>query len=780
MANELSPKQASAVASIGTLILIAVLLFLAVYQVQPPAPVAASAPPTEFSAERAMGQLRSIAREPHPTGWPENVRVRDYLVSRLQALGLDPQVQTATVVRYEHKWGGPAVASTVNNIVARLQGTANTKAVMLAAHYDSVPTGPGASDDGSGVVTLLETARALKAGPPLPNDVIFLITDGEELGLMGAQGFVNEHPWVKDVGVALNFEARGACGPSFMFETSQHNGWLIREFAQAAPHAATSSFAYEAYKHLPNDTDLTVFKSAGVAGLNFAYIGCWARYHTMRDDLENISAASVQQDGSYALALARHFGGLDLTHTSAPDAVYFSLLGMTVHYPEALAVPLMVLAVFLFLGVAALGLRKRQLTWGGILASFLAWLGGALLAAAFAHFAWLVLRRTSLVNLLPYGMSYNGDFYAYGFLALTVAILCALYVALGRKIRLGNLIFGALAWWAILTVVTSLLLKGASYLFTWPLLASLVELGYAFTRRDPEVEEESALVWAMPAIVGILLFGGLPYLLVMLISTTVLPVVVIVTALLVGLLIPQIHIMTSHRRWLLPAGALVAALVLFVAAMAHTGYDAADPRADSIAYALDADTGKAMWASRDSAPDAWTSQFLGAGARSRDLGHFSFVFRTARVGDAPSIPLAAPTAVVTDDVTLGEVRDIRMLISSPRQAIILWLGVENARLLAADVNGEKVTVPTAGLDHWALLYVGAPANGLVVTLKVPVSQPPALTVVDETPGLPQIAGKLFRPRPDDLMPDPRWGELDSSVLVAKTYRLDVNAPIPGM
>src|SRR5208282_1103949 len=138
---------------------------------------------------------------------------------------------------------------------------------------------------------------------------------------------------------------------------------------------------------------------------------------------------------------------------------------------------------------------------------------------------WLVLRRTSLVNLLPYGMSYNGDFYAYGFLALTVAILCALYVVLGRKIRLGNLIFGALAWRAILTVVTSLLLKGASYLFTWPLLASLVELGYAFTRRNPEVEEESALVWTMPAIVGILLFGGLPYLLVMLISTTVLPVV---------------------------------------------------------------------------------------------------------------------------------------------------------------------------------------------------------------------------------------------------------------
>jgi len=780
MASEPLPKRASAVAATGTLALIAVLLFLAVYQVQPPVPIAASALPAEFSAERAMEQLRAITQNPHPTGSAENARVRDYLASQLEALGLDPQVQTATVVRYEPKWRGPAVAATVNNVVARLHGTANTKAVMLAAHYDSVPTGPGASDDGSGAVTLLETARALKSGLPLPNDVIFLITDGEELGLMGAQGFVNEHPWVKDVGVALNFEARGACGPSFMFETSQHNGWLIHELAKAAPRTATSSFAYEAYKHLPNDTDLTVFKRAGLVGLNFAYIGCWARYHTWRDDLENISAASLQQDGSYALALARHFGGLDLTRTSAPDAVYFSLLGKTVHYPEALVVPIMVLAVLFLVGIAALGFKKRQLTWGGILTSFLAWLGGTLLAAALAHFAWSLLRRTSLVNLLPYGMAYNGDLYAYGFLALTVAILYALYVALGRKIRVGNLIFGALAWWAILTVLTSLLLKGASYLFAWPLLASLVELGYAFTRRDPEAEEESALVWTLPAIVGILLFGGLPYLLVMLISTTLLPVIVIPTALLVGLLVPQIHIMTSHRGWLLPAGALVTALMLFAAAMAHSGYDAAHPRADSIAYALDGDTGKAMWASRDSAPDAWTSQFLGTGAGSLDLGRFSFIFRNARVGDAPSISLAAPTAAVTDDVTFGEVRHIRVLISSPRQAGILWLGVENARLLGADVNGKKVTVPAAGIDHWSLAYVGVPADGLVVTLKVPVSQTPALTVVDETQGLPQIPGKLFRPRPDDLMPDPIWGALDSSVLVAKTYRLDVNAPMPGM
>ena len=71
---------------------------------------------------------------------------------------------------------------------------------------------------------MLETLRALKSSPPLKNDTVFLFTDGEEVGLLGATAFVKEHPWAKDIGVALNFEARGSSGPSFMFETSDGNG----------------------------------------------------------------------------------------------------------------------------------------------------------------------------------------------------------------------------------------------------------------------------------------------------------------------------------------------------------------------------------------------------------------------------------------------------------------------------------------------------------------------------------------------------------------------------
>ena len=109
------------------------------------------------------------------------------------------------------------VAGTIQNLMARLPGTVGGKAILLVCHYDSVATASGASDDGSGVATLLETARALRAGPPIKNDVIFLFTNGEEVGLLGTQAFVKQHPWAKEIGMALNFDTGGRLGDCVYF-----------------------------------------------------------------------------------------------------------------------------------------------------------------------------------------------------------------------------------------------------------------------------------------------------------------------------------------------------------------------------------------------------------------------------------------------------------------------------------------------------------------------------------------------------------------------------------
>ena len=234
-----------------------------------PRPVPANAGEAEFSSARAMGTLVEIARAPHPTGSPEHARVRAYLIDRLTALGLAPEIQTTTSVIQR---GSYVQSATVRNVVARIAGAASTGAVLVTAHYDSRELALGAADDGSGVVSILEALRAMQASEPLQNDLIVLFTDAEELGLLGARAFVNEHPWMADVRLALSLEMRGGGGPSIMFETGQENGWIVRAYRAADPTAYGNSMSYEVYQRLPRDTDYTPFKEAGIQGLNFAGI----------------------------------------------------------------------------------------------------------------------------------------------------------------------------------------------------------------------------------------------------------------------------------------------------------------------------------------------------------------------------------------------------------------------------------------------------------------------------------------------------------------------------
>jgi len=186
----ISPAARLALLTLGFLALVS---FVSLYRQRPPAVVPASAPAKELSAERAMTYLKVIAQRPHPVGSTEQSAVRDYLVNQLSQAGLTPSVQKTVVIRPTS--GPPYHAGSVENVIVRLPGTNSSKAVVLIGHYDSVPTSLGASDDGAAVSAMLETLRALRASAPLKNDVIFLFSDAEEIGLMGARGFINEHPW---------------------------------------------------------------------------------------------------------------------------------------------------------------------------------------------------------------------------------------------------------------------------------------------------------------------------------------------------------------------------------------------------------------------------------------------------------------------------------------------------------------------------------------------------------------------------------------------------------
>ena len=161
-----------------------------------------------------------------------------------------------------------------------MRGTGPGKAVALAAHYDTMPMTPGASDDTAPVAAILETARAVLSGPPLKNDLILIFTDEEEYAQSGSWAFVEQHPWAGDIGLVLNFEAIGRTGPSIMFETGPDSGRVVRGFGRAARYPVAQSWLYDVYKLTPLNTDFTAFSEAGYPGLNFVYMAGGTVYHS--------------------------------------------------------------------------------------------------------------------------------------------------------------------------------------------------------------------------------------------------------------------------------------------------------------------------------------------------------------------------------------------------------------------------------------------------------------------------------------------------------------------
>ena len=142
---------------------LAVVVFLAVGYgpMIPPSPVPATASADRFSAERAMNHVDVIARTPHPMGTSANANVRGYIVAELERLGINVERQSTTVPNFY----GSGEPVPVVNLIARITGTAPTKAIALMGHYDTVPTTPGGNDNTAAVAALLETARALRRAP---------------------------------------------------------------------------------------------------------------------------------------------------------------------------------------------------------------------------------------------------------------------------------------------------------------------------------------------------------------------------------------------------------------------------------------------------------------------------------------------------------------------------------------------------------------------------------------------------------------------------------------
>ncbi|MFD1468415.1 M20/M25/M40 family metallo-hydrolase [Hymenobacter caeli] len=764
--------------------LLGLLLFaaLALYLARAPRPVPAGAPATAFSAERALREVAVMARVPHSIGTPANGAVRDYLLRRCRALGLRATVQDTTVVVA----GGPGslTGARVQNVVARLPGRVpGGPAVLVLTHYDSQPHTPGASDDGAGVAAALETLRALRAGPPLAHDVRWVFTDGEEVGLLGALAYTADTARLRrEVGVVLNFEARGNGGPSLLFEVSSGNTWVLEEFAKAAPPAPLgSSLAYEIYRYLPNGTDFTAFRAAGLPGLNFAFTGGYAYYHSPADTPAHLNLASLQHQGDYLLPLVRHFASISLTHAPTADSSFFNPLGTwLVVYPAGWNWGLNIIGGLLLLAAIAQARRRGRLRLAGLLGGALAWaVGTALVLAA----GWYLAR--AVVAAYPqYAAFYDHAFYNVGWyhlalVALGTAVFAAYCGALRQWLRPDSLTGGVLLVLAGLQAFLQMKAPTLGFLLGIPIVCgALAWLWQTVTTQRPFIGPRGrrevyslplgpvGALLAVPAVA--LLAPNLRALLTLAGLGPLLLAGLFFLAVLLGLLLPALlpalgRTETTRARWGLPLLAAAGALGALAAAHAASRPTAEHPQQTHVFYTLDANHGQAYWLSSLAQPDAWTRQFFSAPT----LGPLPALFPGSALPvlhqEAPRLPLAPPIITVLADTTLPTGRRLRLQVRPGRPGVVslrlVWVGIPSRSLRVA---GHAVDSTSLVARYKVLTFFAPGAAGVTVELETGTTQPIEFTLTDRSLGLPAAA--KAQPLPAETVAAPGYNSFTTQVM----------------
>ncbi|TMB03934.1 MAG: M20/M25/M40 family metallo-hydrolase [Deltaproteobacteria bacterium] len=694
---KLSAALALVMASIGA----------AALRYRPPPARPADAPAQEFSASRAREVLRGLVGdgEPHPTGSPAGARVRQRVVAELERLGYQPRTQEAFAC------GAVGICARVTNVIARLDGQRAGKGVLLSVHYDSVPAGPGASDDGAGVSAALEIARALKAGPPPERPVLLLVNEGEEDDLLGAEAFVAGDPAAKEVGAVVNLEARGTTGASLMFETSDRSGWIVDLFAKSVPRPASNSIYYTIYKMLPNDTDLTVYKRSGLAGLN-------------------------------------------LEAPRRRELAFFDVLAFgVVRWPLGWMPVLAIAAALLWLAGATRAVRRGELRAGA-----LAFGGGAFLAgiAGTGVVGYLLLLALRAVGAAPYPFIAHPAAARAAFLALPVLGAWAAALWPGRRAGAAGLWWGTWGAWAGAGVATGFANPGLAYPFVLPCLVA----GACGLAASAHARWVTSL---LPLAAAAVLWCPVAWLLYDALGLPILPASSALLTLVLG---------TAALAWLEAGprfrGALAfgtAALIVTasVAAAAALPFTADNPRKLNLWYSLDADAKEARWLAS-----------AGTGPLPRELGAAAPFGRApvaalpwaprvrAYSAPAPALPLSRPELAIEEQRSEGGTRSIRARLRSPRGAALAGIALPAERVMSVRMNGTSVPeTPSKNLVGAAYgdsrawrgyVCTTTGVEGVQIELELSGAGPVDAYLWDASPGLPEQGAQLLSARPAWAVP----------------------------
>ena len=747
---------------LASFFLIVGLVYYSFFSLMPQKGSPSSVEETKFSTERALIPLKEITKAPHYIGTKEHARVRNYLISQLEELGLETQVQEGFVIN--PKWKS---LDKPKNIIAKIQGSENGKSLLLLSHYDSALTPSyGASDAGSGVVTILETLRAYKASGKKPkNDIVVLFTDAEEVGLDGARLFVNNHPWAKNVGIALNFEARGSGGPSNMIvETNGGNKNLIKAFMEAdVKFPVASSLMYSIYKMLPNDTDSTVLREgADIDGFFFAFIDDHYDYHTANDTYDNLDVNTLQHQGEYLLPLVHYFGDSDLNQLkSLDDHVYINLpFFKMVSYPFTWVFPMLLVAIIIFIVLIIYGLRKRVLTGNGVVRGFIPFTLAMIFCGILGFYGWkLILLIYPQYQEIQHGFTYNGHTYISFFVLLSLGVLFGIYYKFSKKINVANLLIAPLIFWLLINIGVAIYLKGAAF-FIIPVFLGLLSLWILIRKDRPNL-----ILLTIIGSIAIFIFAPLVQFFPVGLGLKMLVGSCLFTALLFGILLPVIGFYKLKK--VLAMLFIIVASLFFIKAHLSSNFSPNRQKPNSLVYYHDADNNKNYWATYDQELDDWTKEYLGDSPEPAS-SYISYAsgskyakgYQFANIAPNKNIPIFK--TVLHKDTVINQYKEVSFTIF-PQRAVnqISLYTAEEANFKSLSFNGQffplnnNLTNAAQKIKSKELVrYYVSDKDSLVVSYEVSKNQKVSFTVLEYSYDLLNHPEFTINKRADYMMPKP--------------------------
>lgn len=349
----------------------------------PPGIIETNSTNNVFVAKRAMSTLIKLASiGPKPVGSYENENLAFNLI-KAEVTDVVQQVGNVNdIVVHDQKVSGSFVLDMrnwkyllsyddVQNVVVKIDPKRGAgDAILLNCHFDSVPAGPGVSDNGVNCAVMVELLRVLARSPELRRPVMFLFNGGEEIMLQGSHGFVTRHPWSGDAKYVINLDSCGAGGREIMFQTTKRDSYLVDVYARSAPHPHGQAIGEELFRSgaIPSDTDFRIFRDFGnMSGLDFAHYKNGYVYHTAHDNLDQVEPSVLQNTGGNLLELVK---AMSTRNATAPNAkyVFFDVLGVHMFsYTEMsgaffnfIIVLVSFFSVFLSFRFAAAGMNRRQ------------------------------------------------------------------------------------------------------------------------------------------------------------------------------------------------------------------------------------------------------------------------------------------------------------------------------------------------------------------------------------------------------------------------------------